>query len=60
MSEQPSDGFLASPIGKAIVSYGKIDRHAPGADRFAMRKLLEIERLVAERVAAERKDVERA
>jgi hypothetical protein len=58
MSEQPSDGFLASPIGKAVVAYGKIDRHAPGAEPFAMRKLREIERLVAERVAAERKEAQ--
>lgn len=58
MSEQPSDGFLASPIGKAVVAYGKIDRHAPGADGYAMRKLREIERLVAERVAAERREAQ--
>lgn len=51
-----SDAFMASPIGKAVLAYGRVVRGVPGAAEQAVARLLEIERAVEDRVAAERKD----
>lgn len=47
---------MASPIGKAVLAYGRVVRGVPGAAEQAVARLLEIERAVEDRVAAERKD----